>query len=74
MPVVIVQDEAIFVLLGITSFNGRMLQRFRHFVVGKNHPEGTLVAEKITGTPLEQVAQLTLEQGEVISRIQKGLM
>jgi hypothetical protein len=70
MSVITLQSDAVLVLMGVISVNGRMLQRFRHFVAGQTHPQGTLVAERITGTPLEQVTQLTLEQGLTLAYIQ----
>jgi len=69
MSVITVQTDAVLVLTGVVRFNGRMLQRFNHFVAGQTHPEGTLVAERITGTPLEEVTQLTLAQGVTLAHV-----
>ena len=68
-----VLDGLVLVGAGSVSVNGRRLNRIRMYSAGDTIHQGTIASSRSqAGTPLGQVAQLTLDQGRTVAHIIGG--
>ena len=73
IPFITVGPDTILVHTGQLKSCGRIFNKVRVYAAGNTRHEGTLgIQGEQAGTPLEQVPQLTLEQGLTVAHILGG--